>query len=86
MTKEVLLKAQELDRHIHYRNEDLKDIKYYEVNYSDYPVCLRIQRTKDDLFSDINIYDENLKKEILNIVKNHLINDIQKCKNELNKL
>jgi len=87
MTKESLAKAQELNRHIHYRKEDLKDIKYYEDNFADYPFQLKLMRTeRNPIFSYIDIYDETLKKEILNLVKIHFIADIQKGEKELEEL
>ena len=86
MTKEKLSKATELSRHIHYKKEDLKDIKYYEDHYSDYPFQLKLMRTKDGIFSYIDIYDEDLKKEIINLVKIHFIADIQKSEKELEQL
>ena len=86
MTNETLLKAQELNRHIHYRKEDLKDIKYYEDNYSSYPFQLKLLRTKDNIFSYIDVYDEDLKKEILNLVKIRFIADIQKSEKEIEEL
>lgn len=86
MTKETLLKAQELNRHIHFRKEDLKNIKYYEDKYSDYPFQLKLLRTNDKIFSCIDIYDEDLKKEILNLVKIRIIADIQKSEKEIEEL
>ena len=87
MTKEEFLEAQNLNRHIHYRTEDLKDIKYYEDKYSDYPIRLQLKRTSsDNLFSNVDIYDEGLKKEIINLVKIHFIADIQKCEKELEQV
>lgn len=86
MTKEKLAEAQELNRHIHYRTEDLKDIKYYEDKYFDYPFQLKLKRTKDNIFSYIDIFDEEFRKEILNLVKIHIIADIQKCEKELEQL
>ena len=83
---EKLSKATELSRHIHYKKEDLKDIKYYEDHYSDYPFQLKLMRTKDGVFSYIDIYDEDLKKEIINLVKIHFIADIQKSEKELEQL
>jgi len=86
MTKESLAKAQELNRYIHKRKEDLKDIKYYEDKYANHPFQLKLMRTKDPIFSYIDIYDETLKKEILNLVKIHFIADIQKGEKELEEL
>lgn len=86
MTREKLLKATELSRHIHYRTEDLKDIKYYEDIYSDCPFQLKLKRTSDGVFSFIDIFDEELKKEILNLVKIHFISEIQKSEKELEQL
>ena len=87
MTKEALLKAQELNRHIQYRKEDLKDIKHYEDHYSDYPFQLKLLRAKNcNVCSYIDIFDEGLKKEILNLVKIHFIADIQKSEKEIEEL
>lgn len=86
MTKEKLLKATELNRHIHYRKEDLKDIKKYEGKYSDYPFQLKLPVTSNEVCSYIDIFDEELKKEILNLVKIHFISDIQKSEKELEEL
>lgn len=86
MTKENLLKATSLNNQIRSRESDLKDIKYYEDKYSDYPVLLRLKRTNNDLYSEICIYNEALKKEILNLVKIHFISNIQECEKELEQL
>lgn len=86
MTKDKLNKAQEINRHIHYKKEDLKEIKYYEENFSKYPFQLKLMRTKDNIFSYIDISDEDLKKEILNLVKIHFITDIQKSEREFEEL
>jgi hypothetical protein len=86
MTKEELLKATELNRHINYRKEDLKDIKKYEDKYSDYPFQLKLPMSSSGVCSYIDIFDEELKKEILNLVKIHFISDIQKSEKELEQL
>lgn len=87
MTKEQLEKGQSLKGHIHGIEINLRDIKYYEDNYSDYPIRLRLKRTSNDtVFTDVEIYDEAVKKEILNLVKIHFIADIQKSEKELEEL
>ena len=45
-----------------------------------------LKQTDDSVVSNIEIYDEILKKEILNLVKIHFIADIQKCEKELENL
>ena len=87
MTKEQFAKAERLQRHIQYKKCDLKDIKYYEDNYSDYPIQLQFKRTlNDSVFTSVEIYDEALKKEIINLVKIHFIADVQKSEKELEQL
>ena len=87
MTKEQLEKGQSLKGHIHRIGLYLKDIKYSEDKYSDYPIRLRLKRTLNDtVFTDVEIYDEAVKKEILNLVKIHFIADIQKSEKELEDL
>ena len=86
MTKENLLKAISLNNHIKSRKAELKDIKYYEDKYSDFPFMLQLKRTSNDLYSEICIYNEDLKKEILNLVKIHFIANIQECEKELEQL
>lgn len=86
MKKGDLLKAISLNDHIRSRKSDLKDIKYYEDKYSDYPFLLRLRRDRYDGYSEICIYNEDLKKEILNLVKIHFITNIQECEKELEQL
>lgn len=88
MTKETLVRAANINTSIEYKKSDLKDIKYYEKHYADYPIEIRLKRTGGTFgtSSEIYLHDEKLKKEILNLIKIHFVAEIQRMEKELENL
>ena len=90
MTEEKLIKGTELRERIRCRKRDLKYISDFEKGkYRDYPLklCLLFHKASiQDITNDIFLYDEELKKNILNSIKIFFIADIQKLEKELEQL
>ena len=89
MDRKSVVRAANINSSIVYKENDLKDIQYYEKNYSDYPIAVRLKRTGSTTFgttSEILLYDEKLKKEILNLIKIHFVAEIQRMEKELEEV
>ena len=89
MDRKSVVKAANINNSINYTENDLKNILYYEKHYFDYPIILRLKRTDSTTFgtsSEIHLFDEKLKKEILNLIKIHFVAEIQRMEKELEEL
>ena len=90
MTEEKLIQGTELRERIRCRKRDLKYISDFEKGkYKDYPLklCLLFYKSHlSSLTNDIFLYDEELKKNILNSIKIYFIADIQRLEKELEQL
>ena len=88
MDRKSVVMAANLNSSINYRENDLKDIHYYEKHYFDYPIIVNLKRSGGTFgtTSEIHLFDEKLKKEILNLIKIHFVADIQRMEKELEEL
>lgn len=88
MDRKSVVKAINLNTSINDTENDLKDIRYYEKNYFDYPIIVRLKRTSGlgSITSDLHLFDKKLKKEILNLIKIHFVAEIQRMEKELEEL
>lgn len=92
MTEDKLIQGTELREKIRCRKRDLKYISDFEKGkYRDYPLKLCLLFMKGscgsyDVTNDVFLYDEELKKNILNSIKIYFIADIQRLEKELEQL
>ena len=88
MTQKTLARATEINDRIRYTKSDLKDIEYYEKNYLEYPVLIRLRRTGGTFgtASEISIFDEKLKQNILNLIKTSFEENIKTLEKEFEEL
>lgn len=88
MDRKSVVRATNLNTTINYRVHDLRDIRYYEKHYFDYPIEVRLKRTGGigSITTNLFLRDEKLKKEILNLIKIHFVAEIQRMEKELKEL
>lgn len=89
MTLETLKEAEIIREKIKRAKNDLKDIKHYDdsffIKMRNIKICIPHSFT-EDIFYDLDISDIQLKKDILNLIKIHLIRTVQDAEKELESL
>lgn len=88
MTKKSYEKAQVLYNVISTAQGDIKSIKRYEQKYKGYVITVSVPFAVGSwpVDSHINIGDEQCIKDILNVLKIHLVQKIQHAEKELEGL
>ncbi len=87
MTTEKLNEAKNLEMHIKSLKNDLKDISIYEKNAYSRAIGIKLPCDYDtERMFTLTLFDKQLKKDILNTIKIHLIAEIQKTEKELEEL
>jgi hypothetical protein len=85
MTYDKLKKAECLREEIHEANNNLRYIKHYEHQLFSYGMEVVIPQC-GGVNNEMYFYDKQLKKDILNTIKIHLIQKIQNAEKELESL
>ena len=89
MTDEKLGKAEELKSTIEEYKDYLKYIKLYEHQHFQYPIRISLVKDLQGLvgkLNEIDLWNKQLKKDILNAMKIYFIQQLQKAEEEFNKL
>ena len=88
MTLDKLKKAECLRDEIHEAEVYLKYIKHYEHNLFSYGLEIKIPQSVGTFGcnNELFFFDKQLKKDILNIIKIHLVKKIQDNNKELAEL
>lgn len=90
MKREAFNKAQRLYNIIHEKQQNIKDMTFYEQRHFKHgvPLVLKVPYTVGScaVNSDVIITDKELIKEVLNCVKIHCVKTIQDAEKELEVL
>ena len=89
MTNKKLEKAEELKSTIEKYKDYLKYIKLYENQHFQYPIRISLVKDLQGLIgklNEIDLWNKQLKKDILNAMKIYFIQQLQKAEEEFNKL
>lgn len=88
MTLDKLKQAENLRDEIHRAEVYLRDIKHYEHKLAGYGIRLVLPRTLGTFATndEIDLFDNQLKKDLLNTIKIHFVKKIQDAEKELEEL
>lgn len=90
MERKAFSRAQQLYNIIQIKQQNIKDIKFYEQKHykSGVPLVLKVPYTIGScgVDSDVVIKDKELIKSVLNLIKIHSVKTIQDAEKELEDL
>ena len=85
MDRKSVVKATNINSNINDKEHLLGEVKIYEKYFFNYPIEIRLKRTGGigSVTTNLFVFDEKVKKEILNTIKIHFVAEIQKLEKEL---
>lgn len=86
MTQEKIKKAKQLSDMIDCKKTDLKNITHYEKFHSYSPIEVHIKKHINHINSVVFLRDEKLKNDVMNLIKIHLMAEIQRMEKELEEI